>query len=208
MFPGQSDSAPDRLLPGERERVISAFSKAVAEQGYRGLTLESVARTAGMPTGRLEAHFATKESGLVAAQEAFLDRLWLEVIVACRAPTDWPRKVSAGLGSAISTLTEASALARVFTVEATGVSLGAAERHFAAIDQFASLLAEGRKRYPRAASLPDLAERVLIGGVASAAAAALLAEEPAALSLQQPQLTEMLLIPYLGEDEARLVAQE
>jgi AcrR family transcriptional regulator len=188
--------------------VISAFGKAVAEQGYRGLTLDAVARTAGMPKARIEVHFATTESGLIAAQEAFLDRLWLEVVVACKAPAAWPRQVSAGLASAIGSLAEASAQARVFTVEATGVSLAAAERHFAAIDQFASLLAEGRKRYPRAGSLPVLAERTLIGGVASIAAATLLAEDPAALSLQLPQLTEMLLIPYLGEAEARLVAHE
>jgi AcrR family transcriptional regulator len=210
VSPDQDDSERPRPPKGEseaeREALISAFSKAVAEQGYRALTLAAVARTAGVPQARFEAHFATKERGLIAAQEVFLDRLWLEVIAACEAPSEWPGKVSAGLGSAITTLTESSALARVFTVEATGVSLAAAERHFAALDQFASLLAEGRKRYPRADSLPAMAERTLIGGVASIAANSLLAEEPAALTVARPQLTELLLSPYLGEEEARQVA--
>lgn len=206
--PRQYDSErPGPTEPdSERDRLIWAFSRSLAELGYKALTPAAVARTAGVPEASFEAHFATKERGLVAAQEVFLDRLWLEVIGACQLPTEWPGKVSAGLGSALDALTEASALARVFTVEATGVSLAAAERHFAALDQFASLLREGRNHYPRASSLPELAERTLIGGVASIAAAALLAEEPAALSLLRPQLTEMLLAPYLGEEEARRVA--
>jgi AcrR family transcriptional regulator len=191
----------------ERDRLLSAFTRSVAERGYRELTLEAVARTAGVSQAQLEAHFATKEGALIAAQEVFLDRLWSEVITACRAPGDWAAKVAAGLGSAITALAEGSALARVFTVEAVGASLVATERHFAAIDRYASLLAEGRSHYPRAGSLPEPAERTLIGGIASIAAASLLAEEPGALLTLRPQLTEMLLIPYVGQEQARRAAR-
>lgn|GEM_PF-860414 len=212
MYPeGDQSGSPSGATggrTGERELLVSAFSRSLGEHGYRALTLATVARNAGVPEAYLSVYFETKEAGLLAAQEAFLERLWVEVTGACEAPEEWPGKVSAGLGSAISTLSEASELARVFTVEATGASLAAAERHSAALERYASLLAEGRRRYPRSGGLPEPAERMLIGGVASIAASTLLAEEPAVLVTLRPQLTEMLLLPYLGAEEARRLTRE
>lgn len=106
----------------------------------------------------------------------------------------------------ISSLVEASTLARIFAVEATAASFAAAERQFAALEQFASLLREGRRRYPRAASLPAPTERVLIGGIASIVSQHLLAEDPGALPALESQLVESLLLPYLGEGEAKRFA--
>jgi TetR/AcrR family transcriptional regulator len=190
----------------ERERLIEAFAKAASEHGYRDLTVDQVVRSAGLSRARFEHHFGSKEDGLIAAQGAFLDRIWLDVVGACQTPTDWPQRVRAALQSAISAVVEASSLARVFAVEATAVSLAAAERQFASIDQFASLLGEGRRLYPRAAALPEATERALIGGVFSILSFHLLAENPSAITALESQLVELLLIPYIGEGEARLIS--
>lgn len=191
---------------GERDRLIAAFGKAASEHGYKDLTVDHVARYAGLSRARYEAHLGTKEQGLVAAQDVFLNRLLLDVLASCEVPAEWPAKVRAALGSVLSSLVEASTLARVFAVEATSASFAAAERQFAALEQFASLLREGRSRYPQAASLPAPTERVLIGGVASIVSEHLLAEDPGALPALESQLVESLLIPYLGEAEAKRVA--
>jgi AcrR family transcriptional regulator len=190
----------------ERDRFIAAFGKAASEHGYRDLTFEQVARYAGAPAERLEFHFANKEEGLVAAQDAFLNRLWLDVLEICEAPGDWPIRVRAALTSVITTLAEASTLARVFTIEATAASFAAAERQFAALDSFARLLGDGRRLYPRAAELPAATERVLIGGIASMITVPLLAEEPQALLALEPQLVELVLVPFVGAGRARQVA--
>jgi AcrR family transcriptional regulator len=192
----------------ERDRLIAAFGKAAAEHGYRDLTVDHVARYAGLSRARYEAHFDTKEQGLVAAQDVFLDRLWLDVFAACDSPLEWPAKVRAAVRAVISSLVEASTLARVFAVEATAVSFAAAERQFAALEQFASLLREGRARHPRAASLPPPTERVLVGGIASIVSQHLLAEDPEALSALEPELVVALLIPYVGEVEAKRAAAD
>jgi AcrR family transcriptional regulator len=201
----RSTAGPDRA-DRERARLIAAFGKAASEHGYRDLTLDDVARYAGLSRARYEAHVGTKEQGLIAAQDAFLDRLWLDVLGACEGPGDWPAKVRAALGAMISSLVEAGTLARVFAVEATAASFAAAERQFAAIEQFASLLREGRRRYPQAASLPAPTERILVGGIASIVAEHLLAEDPGALAAMETELLESLLVPYLGERDARRAA--
>jgi len=198
-------TGPGRADP-ERDRLIAAFGKAASEHGYRSLTVEQVARYAGTSSARVEEHFASKEEGIAAAQEVFLDRLWLEVLDACAEPAAWPEKVRAALRSILVSLAEASALARVFAVEAKA-SLAAAERQFAVLDRFAELLSNGRRHFPQASSMPSSTERAIVGGVASIISGRLLDEEPQALVALEPELLELVLIPYIGLQQARQFAR-
>lgn len=191
----------------ERERFIAAFGKAASEHGYRELTVELVARYAGSSRERVEQHFASKEEGLIAAHDAFLNRIWLDVIDACETAAEWPLKVRAAMRSVIHSLSEASTLARVFTIEATAASFAAAERQFAILDGFARMLRDGRRLYPQASELPVATERALVGGIASILFAHLLAEEPGMLATVEPELVELLLGPFLGQSQAKQVAQ-
>lgn len=178
----------------------------MAEHGYAELTVDQVVNYAGTSREIFEAHFESKEQGLVAAQDAFLERLWLDAAHACEELEEWPLKVRAALGAILSSLVEASALARVFAVEACSVSLAAAERQYAALDQFAALLRGRRRDHPLAASLPDATERALVGGIASIVSGHLLMEDPQAIPPLETELVELVLIPYLGEGEARRMA--
>jgi AcrR family transcriptional regulator len=190
----------------QRALIVAAIAKAASEHGYANLTMEQVLGYAGVSRATFDAHFESKEQGLIAAQDAFLDRLWLDVVSACDAPGQWPLKVRAALMAILSSLVEASNLARVFVVEAVATSIAAAERQFAVLDQFATLLRGGRDLYPEAASLPDATERALVGGIASIVSAHLLMEDPQAIPALERELVELVLIPYLGEGEARRIA--
>jgi hypothetical protein len=194
-------------LSGRRPRLIAAFSKATAEGDHAQLDLATVARYAGLTVADFEAEFDGVECALLAAQDAFLGRLHSEALGACEACEDWPGQVRAALSAVLGWLVEAHSLARVLWAEGTAASLAAAERRFVALEGFASLLREGRVHYPQAASLPAPTERVLIGGVASIVSAHLLAEDPAALAALEPELLEILLVPYLGAAEAGRVAR-
>lgn len=188
-----------------RDRLLAAFSKAGAEQGYAGLDLETVVRYAGLGVVDFDREFETKERLLLAAQAAFLDGLWREVVLAAEAPREWPAKVGAGLGAALGSLAESGTLARVYTVEAPAASLAAAECQFVALERFAALLRGGRNHLP-AASLPALTESLLVGGVAAIVTTHLRDEAPGALKALEPGLLETLLMPYLGRPAARRAA--
>lgn len=196
----------DATADNDRTRLVAAFSKAVGEQGYARLDIATVARYAGVPVERFHEHFESPEHALVAAQEVFLRRLWLDLAGACEGVVEWPLKVRAAVGAVVSSLVEASSIARVFAIEAPGASLAAAERQFAALDRLATLLAEGRRLRPQAPSMPESTERALIGGTVSIVCEHLLAEDAQAIPRLQSQLVEVLLSPYLGEEEARRVA--
>lgn len=208
MAGGESQRRPETAsgYARDRERLVAAFGKAVAEHGYAALTVDLVVNYAGISRDIFEVHFEGKEQGLLAAQDAFLERLWLDAVHACENLEEWPLKVRAGLGAILSSVVEASTLARVFAVEACAASLAAAERQFVALDEFATLLREGRRSYPRAESLPDTTERALVGGIASIVSGHLLMEDPQAIPPLETELVELVLIPYLGESEARRMA--
>jgi AcrR family transcriptional regulator len=203
----RGDQEDSGTAEAERTRLIAAFSKAASEHGYRDLTVEQVARYAGTSRDRIEHHFANKEEGLVAAQDAFLNQICLDVVDACQTAGEWPVRVRAALRSVIFSLAEASTLARVFIIEVTAASFAAAERQFAVLDSFASLLRDGRRFYPEASGLPAATERALIGGIASIISGHLLAEEPRALAALEPELVEIVLGPFVGPSQAREVAR-
>jgi AcrR family transcriptional regulator len=203
--PREIDPGDPAAAEAERARFVAAFGKAAAEHGYRELTFEQVARFAGSSRERLVLHFGTKEEGLLAAQDAFLEQLRLDAVEACGGSGEWPLRVRAAIASVVSALVEASALARVLTIEATA-SLAAAERQFAAFDSFAELLRKGRRVYRPAVDLPASTERAIVGGIASMMTVPLLAEDPQALGVLEPELVELTLAPFIGAAEARRVA--
>jgi AcrR family transcriptional regulator len=213
-FPGSGVRLPSRaadpeMSPSEtdeRERLIAAFSKAAAEEGYSRLDIATVARYAGVSVARFQEHFASVEQALVAGQQVFFRRLWLDIEGGCDAAAPWPQQIQAGVSSLVATLVETASTARLFVIEAPGASLAAAERQYAALARLAALLRRGRHLYPSAAGLPEATERALIGGTVSIVCEHLLAEDPEEISRLQPQLIEVLLSPYLGEEEARRVA--
>jgi AcrR family transcriptional regulator len=189
-----------------RSRLLAAFTKVAAERGYSRVEIVTVCRYAGVSRPVFEQCFSGVEDVLLAAQEAFHRRLWLEIEAACGAAGEWPSRVRAAVVAVIDALVESSASARVFAIEAPGASLAAASVQFSALDRLAGLLREGRRRYPRARELPEATERSLIGGTVSIVSQHLLAENASAISRLEAELVELLLSPYLGKAEARRVA--
>jgi AcrR family transcriptional regulator len=211
--PPQVDGGPvgmsvtaELALSERRPRLIAAFSKAAAEEGYAHLDLDTVARYAGLTVADFEAEFDGVEAALLAAQEAFHGRLRSEALAACEGCEDWSGQVRAALAAVLASLIEAGPMARVFAVEVPASSFAAAEFQLTALEECADLLRQGRSLDPRAALLPELTERLLVGGAAAIVCSHLLAEDTTALPALAPELATAFLAPYLGVAEALRVA--
>src|SRR5262249_40673117 len=89
--PASSPSA----RPTARRGILDAAGRGAARQGVSALTLEAVAREAGVSKGGLLYHFGTKEAllqGLLAARlEAYERALAREVAADPAAPGRWTR---------------------------------------------------------------------------------------------------------------------
>lgn len=183
---------------------MTAISRVAAERGYADLTVRRVVDLAGLTEADFYRHFTSEQQGLIAAFEAFLGRLAGEVARASHAEASWPANLRKAIAAVLEYIVDANDLARVLTVEVAASSLAGAQALQTALDVFAAQLRSGREIYLDAAELPGAAERVLVGGVASIISGHLLAEESGALGRLEPELTEFLLVPYLGRAEAQL----
>src|SRR5580698_8735326 len=67
---------------GTRERLLLAAADAFAERGYEGTRVADIARAAGVSSGAMYAHFASKADLLVAALKAHGRRQLADLLAA------------------------------------------------------------------------------------------------------------------------------
>ena len=82
---GRHSLAPEDVATHQRERIIAAIGRVVAEQGFGALTVERVLTIAGVSRSTFYVHFANKREAVLVAHEtifarflAGLDEAWLD----------------------------------------------------------------------------------------------------------------------------------
>jgi AcrR family transcriptional regulator len=199
-----SDGQED--MQDERGRLIDAFTRLAAEVGYRGVEAPAVARAAGLPAEAFFHHFPSELGCLVAAQDAFVGRLRDDVAEAVDEEDEWAARVRSAVAACLECLADMESRARLFAVEAVAAGPAVLENRFAHTERAAAQLREGRRHFPRAEPLAETLEWGLVAGAVSRITSFLLAEQGSLLSRLEPELTELLLLPYLGTDEAGQLA--
>jgi AcrR family transcriptional regulator len=186
--------------------LIDAFMRTAPELGYGNTTVTEVAAAAGVSSDAFYEHFSSKHQMLSAAYDAFVDRMFEEVGQASRAGEEWPVRVKQAVAAGLGFVAETATRARFFAVEAPAAGPLMFDRYIVAAARVAFALRGGRDRYPKAADLPEMTEQILVFGTACLISSALLSEEPKRLASLESELVEILLTPYLGQDEARRIA--
>jgi AcrR family transcriptional regulator len=191
----------------ERGRLIDVFTKLAAEGGFRSVNGEAVARQAGLAPEAFHEHFADELRCLTAAYDAFFERIRDNVAEAAGEEGDWPLRVCRAVAACLECLSDMESRARLFAVDANAAGPAMLERRFAHIGLIAEHLRGGRRHFPSAERLAANTEWMLISGGLALVTSWLLAERGPELPRLEVELAELLLIPYLGSDEARRTAQ-
>jgi AcrR family transcriptional regulator len=191
----------------QRQRLLVAAGQALAEHGYAETTVEHVLVLAGVSRTTFYENFDNKRECVLAAHELAFNRLAGELVGACGTEREWGEKVAAGLGAAIEFAARTPHDGRLLLIDAVAADPVLASRVLASNDFYVGLLRNGREHCPRAAELPELTERALIGAVTSVIGARLMSGQTDRLAELHPQLTELVLLPYLGAEKARRVAE-
>jgi AcrR family transcriptional regulator len=194
-------SAPG--LPAQRLRLLEGAAEALAEHGCADLTVEHVLEASGVSRTAFYENFANRSECLLEAHELAFERFTGRLSHACRAQGEWAAKVEAALAITIDFAFGSPALARLLIVDGVAAEPELVERVLASNEILVSLLRNGREQCPRAGFLPELTERALIGGASSVIACHLLSGRVELLPQLQSQLVQLLLLPYLGIEEAR-----
>lgn len=142
--------------------------------------------------------------------EAAAARLRAAVAEACARPGPWPGRVGAAIEAAIAFAGEDPAAAHLLLVEPWRRGGEALHAHERLLDHFAGLLAAGRSAAPGGEELPTITERFLVAAFVSILAGRLQAGDGRGLASSPrlaAELTEFVLVPYLGQTRAAVWAR-
>jgi hypothetical protein len=135
--------------------------------------------------------------------DAASERLEAAIHRACALPRPWPARVGAALGAGLEFAATEAAVGRLLLIEPWAHGEQATGRRWALLERLGQMLAAGRLERPGGEELPDLTEQLLMGACAGMISPRLLGDEATSLPGLAPDLTEFVLLPYLGAAEAR-----
>jgi AcrR family transcriptional regulator len=203
---GRHRLPPQVVSENQRARLLAATAQAVAEHGYSQLAVEQVISLAGVSRSTFYANFADKQDCVLVAHGEAFDRLSSAIRRACAAEREWPLKVAAGVRAAVGFALESPNEASLLLFETLGADRELAAQALASSDHLVGMLRAGREHSVEAAMLPELTERALVGAATSIVGNRLLRRKREELGRIEPELVELMLVAYVGGEEAHRIA--
>jgi AcrR family transcriptional regulator len=206
----------DRLPPGrhglprafvsenQRERLLNAVVEAVAEHGYNETTIGRIVEAAKISRRTFYEYFSNKEECFLAAYAMIDAHVRGAVLASSDKDEPWPEQVRERLSILLGVLSHDPDVARFYLVEPLVAGGELAARYRDAMQMLAETI---RPRSGLSEMDVEVRDQALIGGVATLISRRLNSGEAERLSELLPDLTELVLAPYLGRDEARRFAR-
>jgi AcrR family transcriptional regulator len=191
----------------QRRRILRATGELVAKRGYRAVTVELIAKRARVSYSTFYKHFQNKEECLLALCDSVFAGVERRVLLALDAEQrSWPERVVVALRTLVELIVSDPLIARACIVEGPPATPLLFERYEAASQALTPLFRAGREISPRAARLPETTEETLAGSVLWSAYQRLIVGEAERIEELLPELIELVLRPYLGEQQASSIA--
>jgi AcrR family transcriptional regulator len=204
---GRHGFSREQVAHHQRERLIAGLAEAVAEKGYAAVTLTDVVKQAKVSRRVFYANFESKEQCFLAAFEVVVAHLRELVAVAVDGVDGWPKQAIAATRAVLSFLASEPDLARLCLVESRAAGPAVTARFNEAAAEMTPLLRRGRAERPEGKRLPDSTEDSTIGSLVSLAYRKVAAGEADRLEELLPECAELVLLPYLGPEEAARLAR-
>lgn len=199
---GRHRLPPEVVARSQRERLLDAAVRVVAEKGYGAMTIGDLTREAGVSRTTFYELFEDKEQCFLAAYDRAVEVLVRRVSAAYEQAGDWPERAAAGLAALLEALAEEPDLARLSLVEIGNAGLAAQRRYRAAVQRLTPLFEEGRDYAAGGRALPANTSRMAIGGVTGLIADELVAGRAEQLPGLLSDVFFATLVPYIGPDAA------
>jgi AcrR family transcriptional regulator len=197
--------------PPQRERILDAAERLIAEKGVAGTSIEAIVKEAGVSSVTFYEFFEGKEECFVAAFDRAVE--WAEAELATAAAGDpaagglsWSEQVATGLRAVTKLIAAEPHRARLVLVEAQSDGPELSARFEAALDRIAAKLREGRALETAPPDLPASHEEATAGALAWLLRERLEAGEGRELEALYPELIDIALAPYLGGEVSPTVS--
>jgi AcrR family transcriptional regulator len=204
---GQHRLPREVVTRNQRLRLVAGVARGMSEHGYARLTVEHMIAAAGVSRSTFYEHFDNKQEAVLVAHDVVFERYLGALLRSCNSAGEWPLKIKAAIATTIAFAIDEPEQAQLLALDSLAGDAEVASRVLASSDHLAGLLSAGRQYSPRGAELPGLTEKALVGAVSAIVAGRLMNGEADSLSELEPQIVELILIPYLGPEEASQVAK-
>jgi AcrR family transcriptional regulator len=192
----------------QRRRILRAAGELIAKRGYNAVTADMIVKRARVSPRTFYVHYRSKEDCFLALFDAVFARVQASVRAALEEEMPWPEQVIATL-QVIGDLVQADPLiARAIVVEAPTAGPVVFERYENANRALAPLFRRGREFHPHGEALPSTLELTLAGSVVWSAYQRIIVGEADRIEAVLPEVVELVLRPYLGDEEAARHARE
>jgi AcrR family transcriptional regulator len=204
-FPSGMRKLPSDLVSAvQRERLLAAMLRAVAELGYRDANVQDVLDRAGVSRPTFYEHFSNKEDCFLAAFDATSNRLRERLATAAEGGGNrWRDRLRLGLEELLRFCLEEPDAAKVLVVEARGASQAALMRRDELLDYFSSQIDHKvRELIPNAGPHSPVTAAGIVGGVEALLYSRLNKDDLDDLGSLLPSLMYFAVLPYEGPDAA------
>ena len=193
-------------LEHQRRHVLDVATEVFAKRGYPGTTIDHIVATARVAFSSFYELFDGKQDCFLQCYERVVADFWERISAAVPAADPWPEQVCAVLRSALAAIAAEPLAARLALIEVQTAGPAALAGYERTHDALVPLLRRGREFRSSPDELPATLEEATIGGVAWLLQQRLVLGEAGELEALYPELVEIVLGPYLGEDEATRLA--
>jgi AcrR family transcriptional regulator len=203
---GRHGFSREQVAHNQRERLIAGLATAVAEKGYRAVTITDITKEARVSRRVFYENFEGKEECFLAAFEVVVGHIRELAGEAVASSDDWPQQAVAAARTVLAFFAEEPDLARLCLVESQAAGPTVSARFHEAVHEVVPYLEQGRAVRGGGRELPATTEESTIGALVMLASRKVAGGETAQLEDLLPEFAEFILTPYLGaEDASRLV---
>jgi AcrR family transcriptional regulator len=204
---GRHGFTREQVAHNQHERLIAGLATAVAEKGYRAVTITDITRQARVSRRVFYANFESKEECFLSAFEVVVGHI-REIAGQASAGLsgDWPRQAIAAADAVLGFFAAEPDLARLCLVESQAAGPAVAARFHEAVHEVVPYLEQGRGQRRGERELPPTTEESTIGALVMLASRKVAAGEAEQLRDVLPDFAEFILSPYLGAEDASRLA--
>jgi AcrR family transcriptional regulator len=204
---GRNDLPRQMIVKSQQERIVDATAAIVAEKGLAALTIPEIARRASVSHQTFYDIYPSKHDAFLGAQKVGMHQAFTVAVEAYEARMpDWPLGIAAGLRALIDYLVSEPAHAHLSIVDTFGASPGTIETRDEILRGFATYFTPGYDLAPKGVTVPAIAAEAVVGGAWQVLHHYIESDRIDELPDAAPQLTYMLLTPFLGPEQAAAVA--
>lgn len=202
-FPAGTKTVAAELVKAvQRERVLAAMLRAVAELGYRDASVQDVLDRAGVSRPTFYEHFANKEDCFLAGFDAAAERLRDRVeAAASEGGEDWRDRLAMGMEALLAFLAAEPDAARTLVVEARAASPAALRRRDQLLDRFTKCI-DAQVGSELSEPPSAIAAAGVVGGIEAVLYSRVNNGEFDDLESLMPSLMYFAVLPYAGHEAA------